>query len=191
VRLRTWSRVRTLLMWVGAFITAGLLSQFLRVSPWLLLTVFAIVWGIVQPVIRRKAPRGVRWVGHERDRFAPPPVSDAFELTVPCERCGALNAGVEAAEWRGDDGVFRVFRTCAPCGHTQWWVNENAPPRIRRWQHANAADRACAACGYSFAATPIVPVDREGNVIVSSRRCPECGRQEFFRRRDDADSPAR
>lgn len=182
VRLRNWRIGRTLLLAVFSLLVAGIVSSYMQVSHWWVLLVLAIFWGVVQPLLRRKAPRGVRWLGHNRE-VSPPPVSHTFEITVPCERCGDMNTGVEAAEWSGGDGTTRVFRSCGVCRHTQWWSGSAIPPRIRRWEHADAAGKSCTECGYSFAATPITPVDREGNVIVSSRRCPECGRQEFFRQR--------
>ncbi len=188
-RLHLWRTARWVLTWVIAFVIAGISSNYLKVSPWLTLCGLSVVGVLIQPIVRRKAPRSVRWLAHDRDSNAAPPVAEAFELTVPCEKCGAMNHGVEAAEHRGGDGVLRVFRTCKPCGHTQWWTSDRSPPRIRRWHHADTASKSCPACGYSLKATPISPIDREGNVVVSERRCPECGRQEFFRHRDDSVTP--
>ncbi|MBY0308096.1 MAG: hypothetical protein K2Q09_05080 [Phycisphaerales bacterium] len=179
--LRAWRAARVALRWVFAAVAVGLVSAYARTNVWVVASLLAASGAVALRVIRRHGPRRWRWVGHVRpDPRLNPPVSERFELDVPCERCGAANVGIEAAEWRGEGGKIQVFRTCGRCGHTQWW-GDPLPPRVRLRERRREVSKACGGCGYVLEGIPLKRVDHEAGADVYTRLCPECGGSQFYR----------
>lgn len=156
--------------------------------PWFIhlpmIVVFAFGVAYIGRFLPQVLPRRWRWVAHTRNpregALYVLPITESFEIDLPCVKCGAPNVGVEAAEWGEGRSALAVFRTCKECGDTHWWAPGENPPRVRRREKAAGLPESCTKCGYSLTGTPVKTEGRGSDRVAFVQQCPECGRAEFF-----------
>lgn len=145
------------------------------------LLVFVLSFRAVMRLLRR-GPRVTRWLGSGEPKWVNGTLKaselGAFEVDLPCEKCGASNIGTEGGMWEGR----RAFRTCDVCGFTQWWTAADNPPLVsprRRPLKPQLQRSVCPKCDYHVEGTPLRREDRGSGVEVLVQQCPECGRSEI------------
>lgn len=182
LRLGAWNVIRVLLCLFAWLHISELLASYGRLTK--LATSFVVLACLIGGfyLVVASLPRRWRWLAWQGLRSRPqliPPLSEAFEIDLPCERCGAHNIGVAAAEWVGDSGKIRIFRDCEACGRTQWWRAEDYPRRVRRRSKVAKLSDQCPVCGYALKGVPAHVEIVDAGRVAHSRQCPECGKSQF------------